>query len=46
MSSISFIMDNEFSLIEYYRKRAPEYESIYDKFDSGIQKKISKQLKS
>ncbi|MCK5183226.1 MAG: methyltransferase domain-containing protein [Candidatus Heimdallarchaeota archaeon] len=31
-------MDNNFSLIEYYRRRAPEYESIYNKFDSEIQK--------
>ncbi|MFX1590665.1 MAG: class I SAM-dependent methyltransferase [Promethearchaeota archaeon] len=31
-------MDNNFSLIEYYRRRAPEYESIYNKLDLEIQK--------
>ncbi|NPE07258.1 MAG: class I SAM-dependent methyltransferase [Asgard group archaeon] len=31
-------MNNEYSIIEYYRRRAPEYEAIYGRLDSEIQK--------
>lgn len=30
-------MDEDFSLIEYYRRRAPEYESVYGRFDPEIE---------
>lgn len=34
---ISYNMDYNDSLIEYYRRRAPEYEAVYSKFGSDIQ---------